>query len=207
MKKIIDISWPITPDMTTYKDKQPISFEHLVKFDGSKARLSAVHCSSHTGTHIDAPAHFIKDGNTIEYTKLEQLVGSCRVLDLTHVQEKITADDLQQQTINAGEIILFKTKNSNHAPTDPFDFNFVYLDTTGAQYLVEKNIKAVGIDYLGIERDDSEHPIHITLMQKNIPIIEGLRLGHVDAGFYTLYCLPLRIEGLEAALARAILVW
>lgn len=204
--KIIDISWPMSADMTTYKNNQPVAFDEILKDDGNMVRLSSLHCSSHTGTHVESSAHFIKDGAFIESIKLEQLIGKCRVLDFMHITDKITVQDLEKETFETGDIVLFKTKNSELSPTAPFNFEFVYLDPAGAQYLVERGVKTVGIDYLGIEHGDPTHPTHITLLKNNIPIIEGLRLAHVEAGAYTFYCLPLKVSGLEAALARAILI-
>lgn len=214
---IIDISWPITPEMTTYKDKKNIDTKPLATFEKNNAREHLLTASTHIGTHIDAPAHFIQNGSTIDQIDLSKLVGPCRVLDLTHVSEKITKEDLvacniekgttfgEGTTFDEGSRILLKTKNSLLSPTAPFNYDFVYLDHSGAAYLAEQKVLCVGIDYLGIERDQPGHPTHITLMKKGIPIIEGLRLQDVDAGSYTLYCMPLSLPGLEAAPARAIL--
>jgi arylformamidase len=134
------------------------------------------------------------------------LIGDCKVLDLTHVDEKIIASDLQKFDIQENDIILFKTKNSLFPDTGKFEPNFIYLDKTGAQYLASKKIKTVGIDYLGIERKQPEHETHITLFESNITIIEGLRLAEANPGVYFLICLPVKIEGVEAASSRAILL-
>lgn len=190
---IIDISWPITNQSTTYKDRNDIAITEKI----------CLH--PHVGTHVDAPAHFVKDGNTIDKIDLSKLIGPCRVLDLTHVEEVITKKDLIKFDIQSGERILFKTKNSTKSATESFDCNFVYLDANGAQFLAEKNIACVGIDYLGIEREQENHLTHIAFLEKNIPIIEGLRLAHVTPGTYRLICLPLKLHGLDGAPARAIL--
>jgi len=100
---------------------------------------------------------------------------------------------------------LFKTKNSALKNNAPFDPEFIYLDKTGAKYCVEQKIKAVGIDYLGIERNQPGHETHALLLENNIGIIEGLRLAHAEADQYFLICLPLLIPGADASPARAIL--
>lgn len=205
--KIIDISWPLASGATTeYKDRATIYFETTKDFHQDQVRDSLIRLGSHSGTHVDAPSHFIADGVTIDHISLQTLIGRCRVLDLSDAVDAIKASDLQDCDIQEGDIILFKTINSLRLPTQPFDSQFIYVDVTAAELLVRKKVKAVGIDYLGIERSHPDHPTHITLMRHNITIIEGLRLSQVEPGEYTLCCLPLNIIGLEAAPARAVLI-
>lgn len=204
--KIVDISWPICDATTEYTDKKSISFTQLKTFDKDGVRESSLCMNAHTGTHVDAPSHFLKDGKTIDEIHLDRLMGKAILLDLVTIGESITQDDLEGHEINEGDILLLRTANSSYEPTDPFVSDFISLDPSGAQYLAEKKVKAVGIDYLGIERGDPEHRVHKTLMQADIAIIEGLRLGHVQAGTYFFICLPLAIVGPEAAPARAILL-
>jgi len=204
--KIYDISWPISPATVEYKNKKTISFESLKEFETDQVRVSKICLGTHTGTHVDAPSHFLKDGKTIDKISLDRLIGRAHVLDLTEVVDKITANDLEKFEFAAGEIVLLKTANSEQSLHGPFKSDFIYLDATGAEFLKEKQVRAVGIDYLGIERNDPEHTTHTTLMHADIVIIEGLRLSHVQAGTYFCICLPLDIVGLEAAPARAILM-
>jgi len=204
--KIIDISWPISHEMTSYKDNKPATLTMFKNFPQDSARDSNFTINSHTGTHVDAPSHFLQDGPSIENFTLNQFIGPCQVIDLTDKIDCITAQDLEAATIETGSIILFKTKNSFKKTTDAFEINFIYLEKMGAQYLADKKIKAVGIDYLGIERNQSDYKTHKTLLQQNIPIIEGLRLEAVAAGNYFFVFLPLKIQGLEAAPGRAILI-
>jgi arylformamidase len=204
--EIIDISWPITPSMTAYKDKKIVAFEHAKNFAQDNVCESYITLGSHTGTHVDAPAHFMQQGSTIDQLPLQALIGPCRVLDMTHIDEYIGRDDLTNQSLQEGEIILFKTTNSALSANQPFNKNFVYVAASAAEVLVEKKVKAVGIDYLGIERNQPDHATHTTLFKNNIVIIEGLRLQRVQPGHYTLYCLPLAVVGLEAAPARAVLI-
>jgi len=204
--KIIDISWPISKATTGYKDKNIVQFEDTKSFVQDGARETKITLSSHTGTHIDAPSHFLKDGKTIDEMHLDRFIGSCKVLDMMAVMERITRDWLQDQDIQENDIILFKTQNSATSATDLFTPHFIYLEVSGAEYLVEKKVKAVGIDYLGIEHSQHGHLTHLALMHADITIIEGLRLGHVEPGTYQFICLPLYVVGLEAAPARAILM-
>lgn len=206
MMKVFDVSWPISPATTGYKDKHAVKFAMVRTFEKDNVRDSIVEVSSHTGTHVDAPSHFLKDGKTIDEIHLDRLMGKCKVLSLTLVDEEITPDDLMKYEIEEGDIILLKTNNSAQSPIDKFNYNYVYLGQAGARYLGEKKIKAVGIDYLSIERSHPDHPTHMTLFHHDILIIEGLRLGHIEAGEYFFVCLPLYSIGLEAAPARAILI-
>ncbi|KKQ48729.1 MAG: Arylformamidase [candidate division TM6 bacterium GW2011_GWF2_38_10] len=203
---IIDISWPIQPTMTTYKNKNDVHITINKTFEENHVRESSLCCGMHTGTHVDAPAHFLANGSTIDQMDLTKLTGTCLVIDCTQAQESIEKEMLATYPIHPGDIILLKTSNSATASTAPHRDAFVYLSAQGASYLVEKNIHAVGIDYLGIERNQPNHETHLTLLQKDIPIIEGLRLGHVKPGRYFFVCLPLALQGAEAAPARAILI-
>jgi len=206
--KIIDISWPISSATTGYKDRTVVKFDEISNFLKDGVRETNIHLSAHTGTHIDAPSHFLRDGKAIDQVDLSQFIGRCKVLDLTDVSEQITRNCLvnYEGKINEGDIVLLKTSNSTKIATDKFSPHFVYLEFTGAEYLKEKKVKSVGIDYLGIERSQSGHPTHITLMHADIGIIEGLRLRSVKEGAYFFVCLPLNIIGIEAAPARAVLI-
>ena len=206
--KVIDISWPISKATTGYKDRSIVDIEEIKNFNRDGARETALHVSSHTGTHIDAPSHFLRDGKTIDEMPLTHFMGDCVVLDMTTCAERITRDCLiaHEKDIVEGGIVLLRTTNSDLAATDKFSPHFVYLEASGAIYLAEKKIKAVGIDYLGIEHSQPGHPTHENLMHADVAIIEGLRLGNVQKGNYFFVCLPLYTIGLEAAPARAILI-
>ncbi len=205
-KKIIDISWSISENITTYKNRKFVSITPIRKFEEGGHRESTITLWSHTGTHIDAPAHFIGDGATIDAIDLRAVVGACKVLDFTDIEDHITVDDLKRYEIMTGDIVLLKTKNSQWPEVGIDNTAFVYLDAMAAEYLVKCGIRSVGTDHLGIERGQPNHETHITLLQAGVIIIEGLRLSHVDAGNYFLCCLPLAIQGGDAAPARAVLL-
>lgn len=203
---IIDISWPVSPRMTAYKNRHVVLVTPTKFFEIDQVRESLLTVGTHTGTHVDAPAHFMADGATVDQAPLNSLVGPCRVLDLGSVAEIITVANLEPFDVQPGERLLLKTKNSNRAIDQDFDQNFVYLGAEAATWLAEKQVLAVGIDYLGIERSQPGHETHLALLRHNIVIIEGLRLAQVAPGAYTLVCLPLLTIGLDGAPARAILM-
>jgi arylformamidase len=204
--KIFDISWPLSDEMTTYKNKDNVLIQPTKTFEADLVRETTLTINSHTGTHIDAPSHFMQYGKSIDQLDPLCSSGPAQVIDMSHVSDCITKNDLINISIAPNQIILFKTKNSTHSPTASFDHNFIYVDSSAASYLVEQSVRAVGIDYLGIERNQPQHETHLIFMQHNIPIIEGLRLQDVQAGIYTLWCLPIKIPGLDGAPARALLI-
>ncbi len=205
MSTYIDISWPITEHMTTYKDRNDVSLQQYKQFKQDGVRETSCSASLHTGTHVDAPAHFLKDGKSMYAYALHQLCGTAYVIDCTWVRDAITAEALAEVILPRDTIVLFKTRNSYRSATMPFDYHFVYVAADAANILVSSGVRAVGIDYLGIERDQPDHATHKSLLQAHIPIIEGLRLSHVSANAYQLWCFPLAIPDAEAAPARAVL--
>jgi arylformamidase len=188
MDKAIDISWSITGDVSSWRNNYPIKVEHNRTYEEHKARATSIeHFYMHTGTHIDAPSHFLKDGKNIESIPLSAYNGPCKVIACNHLVERITSKDLEgwSDLIFPNDILLFQTKNSALSETDPFNDDFVFLDVTGADWCVKKKIKAVGIDYLGIEnsKHQKNHETHSTLMENGIVIIEGLSRDRLNLIF------------------------
>lgn len=206
--KIIDISWPISPLVTEYKDRRTVVFDAVKTFERDGARETIITMNVHTGTHVDAPAHFLKGGAGIEATPLSSLVGAAVVLDLAMVSEEITADDLEPlvDLIQKEDIVLLKTANSAEPIAGTFNKKFVFLAASGAELLANLQVKAVVIDYLGIERGQPDHATHKILLTKDIPIIEGVRLAYVHQGRYQVVIAPLLLQGVEAAPARVFLI-
>ncbi len=203
--RYLDISMAIYPGMMVYKnraEKQPSLFVNNHHPQGG-AYETVVTMNVHTGTHIDFPLHMIPGGQNSTGFKPEQLITPVRVYDFTHVQGKITAADLTTVTIEKNSFILLKTKNSF---LDTFQFDFVFLAEDAARYLVNIGVRGVGIDGLGIERDQSGHPTHHILMDHHVLIIEGLRLKEAEAKAYTMIALPSAIDGVDALPVRALLV-
>ncbi len=202
--RIYDISMTIKPDMPVYKgraEKRP----HMSAdsdFSTGTAYETRINMNLHTGTHIDAPLHFVERGGTIDGMPLEKTVCKCRVVDVTHVMGGISAQDFAGKMIEARDFVLLKSRNSFE---DILEGDFVYLDGTGAQYLKDKGIAGVGSDALGIERAQPEHETHKALLGSGIVILEGLRLADVPEGEYLLIAAPVKIQA-EAAPVRAILI-
>lgn len=206
IEKIYDISMPIQYMMPVYNGKQekrPVLINEC-NFSVGNFYESSIAMNLHTGTHIDSKLHMLPDGNCIDTFDLNRVITECKVIDLTTVSEKITCQDLMNKDISEGDFVLLKTKNSFQ---DILEKDFIYLDRSGAEFLVEKKIKGVGIDALGIERNQLDHGTHITLMKSDILILEGLRLNNmVTEGEYLLFAAPLNIVGAEAAPVRALLI-
>jgi arylformamidase len=204
---IIDISWPISPTMTTYKNESKVLFNAVKTMERNAVRKTELVLDTHTGTHIDMPSHFIQNGITSEKTELESLFGPCVVIDLSHVEGAISATHLEEYDFEECDVVLIKTKNSTLAHDAPFNTSCVYLDASAAEYFAETtDVQTVGFDYIGIERNQPNHETHTTLFNAQITVIEGLRLSHVAEGEYFFVCLPLAVQGLDGAPARAILV-
>ena len=184
------------------------------RIPGKKGKISPcnvtnISFSAHTGTHMDAPRHFIANGDTMESVPLEAVVGACRVIEIKNKQ-RITVEELRPHKLKHGERILFKTRNSSKswrlAKSGKFDKTFVYIPAETAGYLVERGVMTVGVDYLSVggwQKDSTE--CHQILLGSKVWIIEGLDLSKVRPGKYDLICLPLKILGADGAPARAIL--
>jgi|TARA_Y100000310_G_scaffold333887_1_gene412375 arylformamidase len=203
--KIYDISMEIREDMITYKNKKEkkpkIKITRTLKQGANESKLEI---ESHTGTHADAYFHMLANGKTIENMPLNKFIGDCVVLDFTKVKDKkISLGNFKNKKIKKDEIILLKTRNKS---LKKFDFNFTYVDKSGAKFLANKKIKLVGIDNSGIERAQPNHETHEILFKKNIPIVEGLDLTKIKPGRYFFIGLPLKIKGADGSPIRAVLI-
>jgi arylformamidase len=195
----------IHKDMQTYKhnkNNQPKIVTNS-SHEANHVHDSSVLLNLHTGTHVDYPLHMIENGATSNSEDLSPLIGSAKVYDLSHLEDHIGLDDIKFLNIQEDDFVLFKTKNSF---SETFLDNFIYVDEEASKFLVSKKIRGVGIDGLGIERAQKNHPTHKNLLGNNIIILEGLRLKDIDKGEYQLIALPLKIKGVEASLVRAILI-
>lgn len=173
---------------------------------GDTATVSKMTLGVHTGTHMDAPLHFIRNAKTIDQMPLDATVGRARVIRIRDTKS-IKRDELGEHLISSGERILFKTANSDHAWTsDQFDENFVFISQDAARYLAQCGVLCVGVDYLSVGGFREDGPeTHQALLEAGVWIIEGLNLSGVEPGEYEMTCLPLKLVGAEGAPARAIL--
>jgi arylformamidase len=206
----IDISVLVDPDTTpVYPGNASPKFTVLHSFDkGEKFTLSMVEMGDHTGTHIDAPLHFIEGGATIDQVPASKLTGRAQVIEVSKSAKIVDAAELNLHQWRGAKKILFKTRSSydNFWADKEFHKDFVGIAPDAAQLLADAGVDLVGIDYLSAEQFGAPAPLtHRTLLGKGIVIVEGLDLRQVSAGNYELTVLPLRLKGLEAAPARAIL--
>jgi arylformamidase len=206
-----DISLIIYPELPIYPGDPDIVLERLAKMeDGASCNISRLSMGVHTGTHVDAPYHFLGgDTATVEKLPLNLLIGRAYVLKLSDNVDLVTAAELQKADIPPRtRRLLIKTRNSrlwSHKEKN-FQTGFVALDHDAAQYLVDRGIRLVGIDYLSIGPFHQGEATHKVLLQAGVVILEGLNLSDVSQGRYTLYCLPLKLAGSDGAPARAILI-
>jgi arylformamidase len=174
---------------------------------GDAYNISRLTIATHTGTHIDAPLHFLPGAASVDQLPLEALVGSALVVEMA-VEQEITAAELEAVAIPPGtERLLFKTRNSRLLDDDEFHRDFVYLTLDAARWLVERGVRLVAIDYLSVEQMDAQpNIVHQTLLRAGVVIVEGVDLRQVAPGPYLLACLPLKLEGADGSPVRAVLV-
>jgi arylformamidase len=201
----IDISVPIRNGMAHWPGDPAVEVSRRLSIEGgSDYNISTVFMSSHSGTHMDSPLHFISGGPGLERMPLDATMGPARVIEIVDPQS-IKPEELDPHHIERGQRVLFKTANSARGwPEAPFLEDFVYLTSRGARYLADRGVACVGIDYLsiaGFEIDIVE--THVALLEKGILIIEGLNLVGVEPGDYELACLPLPLQDADGAPARA----
>lgn len=206
--KLIDISVPIHDAMTVYRGNPPVRIRPAKTIDTDGVSLSEICLGTHTGTHVDAPNHFIKGARGVDRLDLNLFVGPAWIADLRTVKTAIGAEALEGARIPRGmSRVLFRTKNSRlWHPARAFTTEFVYLAPDGADWLVERGVRLVGIDYLSIEGFHvTGAPTHKRLLGAGVPIVEGLDLFRITPGRWQMVALPLRIEGGDAGLTRAVL--
>jgi arylformamidase len=196
-----DVSVPIYAGMVHFPDNPAIEIDTLTHVDrGDLCTLSRITMGTHTGTHIDAPIHFLSGGAGAEETPLENLIGPARVIEIKD-PHAVKADELRAHRLGLGERLLFKTSNSERCwKTSQFVPDFVSIAEDAASYLARLNTLAVGIDYLSAGSPET----HRTLLRAGVVIIEGLNLTGISEGRYEMLCLPLKISG-DGAFARALL--
>lgn len=202
-----DISMTIEKDMLVYKgreEKQP-TLTTVRDFSKGDVHESELKMNVHTGTHVDAPLHMLEKGKNADHYFAETPFYNAQLLDLSHKDEKITAADLKDYEFEKNSFVILKTKNSEPGFLEKTPEKFIYLAESGAEYLVEQDIKGVGIDTNGIERAQPEHPTHKKLLEKNIIILEGLRLKDVAEANYVLVLSLLKLANSDSLPARAYL--
>jgi arylformamidase len=205
---VYDISVPLEA-VSAYPGDRQFSQEWMSRFeDGADYNLSALTLSSHAGTHLDASAHLLKNGRTLDKYPINRFIIPAHVIRV-ECHESIPASAISCLKINKGEALLFKTQNSRRGIlyNKVFFEEFVYLSVEAARLCVSSGISLVGIDSLSVDKyEDTSLPAHQALLENDVLILEGIDLVDIPCGRYTLICLPLRVKDAEASPARAVLV-
>jgi arylformamidase len=204
---LYDISVPVRPGMAVWADEVPLELTPISTVQEHGAAVSRLVVGTHTGTHVDPPAHFIEGGASVHTLPLDALIGPCVLRRFSETFE-ITAHHLDAAQIPEGtERLLLATPSAELWDTPGFQTAFTGLALSGAEWCVQRGIRLVGIDYLSIEREDSSTAwrAHTTLLGAGVVILEGLDMRSVPEGAYRLYCLPLKLQNGDGAPARAVL--
>ena len=203
--EIYDVSMLLHPDMIVWPGDDPFEIQPTSRIaQGAHANLSKLTMGSHTGTHVDAPLHFIEGGAPVDTLDPARLVGPAEVLDLTNRREIDSA--ALDGSLAPGRFALFKTDSSKLPATGAFRDDYVYLTPDGARAVVDSGVTTIGIDYLSIAGGGQGTETHRILLEAGVVVIEGLRLAEVPPGEYMLAFLPLKIAGCDGAPGRAVLV-
>jgi arylformamidase len=206
--KVYDISLTLRARMPVFPGEPTPLLEPTSRMErGDSYNVSRLTLSTHTGTHIDAPLHFLAGGTPVDQLPVDVLVGPALVVEMP-VEQEITAAALEAAAIPPGtERILFKTRNSRLLDDEDFRRDFIYLTLDAARWLVERGVRLLAIDYLSVEQMDAQpNIVHQTLLRAGVVIVEGADLRRVAPGSYLLACLPLKIEGADGSPVRAVLV-
>lgn len=209
--RVIDVSLPIGPDLLTWPGDPAIEIAPRLRLSkGDPANVSELRIGTHTGTHVDPPVHFVEGAAGIDEIPVGLLVGECVVADARGLRGQLGPAELNGLGIFPGaERVLLKSDNSEiwrRLPA-PFPDEYVCLSPEGAKWVVEAGIRLIGVDFLSVEMRGAEgHPAHVELLANGVVIVEGLNLGEVAPGEYTIAVLPLMIVDGDGGPARAVLI-
>ena len=206
----IDATATLDPATTpVYEGDAPMKFDFLKDMrKGDPLTLSVYSLGAHSGTHIDAPMHFVRDGASIDNVSLEPLIGPARVIDIPDAVQSIDAAELNRHNWKGTPRVIFRTRSSLRGwmKSSTFHRDFAYIAPDAAQLLADAGVQLVGVDYISAEQFGAPAPrTHRILLGKGIPIVEGLALETVTPGDYFLVVLPIKVAGHEGAPARAVL--
>lgn len=197
--KIYDITVPISERLPTFPGDPGIELEAVRSLEkGDTANVTMLRFGAHTGTHVDAPVHFISGAPKVEEMSLDVLIGPARVVKIPHDVDGITAEHIHNANLNGAKRVLFKTRSSEFWSnlSTGFRTDFTYIAHDAAKALLDLDVKLVGIDYLSVEKYQSgSYETHLSLLGKGVVIVEGLDLRAVPEGEYELICLPLKLAG------------
>jgi arylformamidase len=205
MARIHDVTVPLVPGLPGYPGDPPVVIDTLARAGEAAYGLQQLSLTSHSGTHVDAPLHFVKGGTSVDALPLEILMGKARVVELL-ARERVERADLEALDLRDDLRVLLKTRMSGQLQRGGFQEDHVYLTGDAAQYLAQAGLKLVGFDYLSLDRfGDASFPAHHALLGAGVVLVEGLDLSDVEPGEYDMACLPLRLGGGDGAPARVVL--
>jgi arylformamidase len=206
---IHDISLTISNDLPVWPGDTPIDLVRNKDMQqGELYTLSQITTTVHVGSHLDAPMHFVRDGHGVDQIDLNKLIGLCFVVDLPNV-DSVDAQALEQANIPANVTrLLCRTRNSQYwaRGDNVFHTDFVAIDPSGAEWIVQRGIQLVGVDYLSVGAHEGGIPTHEILLSNGVVPVEGLDLSHIEPGEYQLICLPLKLKDCDGAPVRAVLM-
>ena len=200
-----DISLKLTGETVRWVTAPPFELEERRRMSkGDPNNSSALNMSVHSGTHIDAPFHFVADGNTIDQLPLERFIGPALVYAV-EAKRYITKEHVAGIRLDGATRVLFKTRNSELLHQREYDPDFVAFSVEAAQSLVELGVELVGLDYLSVAHADEQVPVHRAFLDHGVVLLEGIDLSAVAPGRYELMCLPIPIGDSDGAPCRAVL--
>jgi arylformamidase len=205
MARIHDVTVPLTLGLPVFPGDPPVAIEAVQRPGEAPYGLARLNLTTHSGTHVDAPAHFVAGGTTVDALPLEILMGKTRVVEILG-RERVERADLEALDLRDDLRVLLKTRMSGQLLKAGYQEDHVYLTGDAALYLAQAGLKLVGFDYLSIDRfGDSSYPAHHALLGAGVVVVEGLDLAEVEPGEYDMTCLPLRVGGGDGAPARVVL--
>jgi len=205
-KKYYDITLNISGNLATFPGDPCYQAEQVYSLeDGSHFRLNKLFLGNHTGTHIDFPSHVIKDGKTSSDFSIESLIGTGLIIEVPEQDSSVTKDFIKNLPILKNDFVFFKTANSRISKYAPFTEKYVYIESDAAEELLMKGVKIVGIDYMSVDKYESEDlPVHQCLLSNDVLIVEGLDLNNVPVGRCKIYIMPIKINDMDGLPARVI---
>ena len=200
-----DISLKLSGETVRWVTAAPFELEERRRMSkGDPNNSSALNMSVHSGTHIDAPFHFVADGNTIDQLPVERFIGPALVYAV-EAERYITKEHVAGIRLDGATRVLFKTRNSALLHKQEYDPDFVAFSVEAAQSLVELGVELVGLDYLSVAHADEQVPVHRAFLDHGVVLLEGIDLSEVAPGRYELMCLPIPLGDSDGAPCRAVL--
>ena len=206
VKKYYDLTAIISAESAVFPGDPQFKTENICSLDkGSQYNLCQMHFGNHMGTHIDFPAHVIRNGKTSSDFTIDKLIGAGIIIEVPDIEESITRKFVEAQPILLNDFVFFKTANSRISKNESIANKYVYIESSAAEELLKKGVKIVGIDYISVDRYEDENlPIHKMLLSNDVLIVEGLELNNAPIGRCKIYIMPININEMDGLPARVI---